>query len=237
MVKKVISEFIGTMLLVVFGCGTAVICNMYSSTITTMPFAFTIIPIALAFGLILTALCYTIGRVSGAHVNPAVSIAMAIDGRMSVFECVEYITAQVVGALAGAEIIGLITGSYKSLGANGFDSLSALSAITTVQVALVVELVLTFIFVLVVLSVTDKEENKNAGLIIGLTLTLVHIFGIPLTGTSVNPARSLGPAILTGGEAFSQLWVFIIAPIAGAILAALFYKFIIKEPVKKAKKS
>lgn len=236
MVKKIIAEFVGTMLLVLFGCGTAVICNMYASTITTMPFAFTILPIALAFGLILMVLCYTIGKVSGSHVNPAVSIAMAIDGRMSVFECVEYIVAQILGAIAGAEALGLIMGSYESLGANGFDSLSALSTITTVQVAIAVEVILTFVFVLVVLCATEKDDNKNAGLIIGLALVLVHIFGIPLTGTSVNPARSLGPALFTGGTAFSQVWVFIIAPIAGGILSALFYKFVLKEKAEKKSK-
>lgn len=234
MIKKLISEFVGTMLLVFFGCGTAVICNTYVAKVSNYPLAFTIIPIALAFGLVLIALCYTIGKVSGSHVNPAVSIAMLIDGRMDIIECIEYIFVQILGALSGAGILSFIMGSTESLGANGYDMQSALSGITTLPVAFVVEIILTFIFVLVVLTTTAKDDNKNAGLAIGLTLTLVHILGIPFTGTSVNPARSLGPAILTGGTAFNQVWVFVLAPVIGAIIAALFYKFIICDEPQKA---
>lgn len=236
MIKKLISEFVGTMLLVFFGCGTAVICNTYVTKVSNYPLAFTILPIALAFGLILMALCYTIGKVSGSHVNPAVSIAMLINGRMDVIECIEYIFVQILGALCGAGILSYIMGTTASLGANGYDMQSALSGITTLPVAFIVEIILTFIFVMVVLSTTAKDENNNAGLVIGLTLTLVHILGIPFTGTSVNPARSLGPAILTGGTAFNQVWVFVLAPIIGAVLAALFYKYIINEETTKTSK-
>lgn len=229
MIKKFISEFVGTLLLVFFGCGTAVAANKYVASVFREGLSFNMLLIAFAFGLILMALVYTIGRVSGSHVNPAVSIACLIDGRISVLECVYYIIAQVVGGIAGAMLLSFIFASNASLGANGYGALSALGTTTTLQVALVIELILTFIFVLVVLA-TTKKENCFSGLAIGLTLTLVHIMGLPFTGTSVNPARSIGPAIITGGLALEQLWVFIVAPIVGGILAALFYKYVIATP-------
>lgn len=237
MIRKFISEFVGTMLLVIFGCGTAVAANTYVTSVAGVALPFTMLLIACAFGLVLTALVYTIGKVSGCHVNPAVSIAALIDGRVTVFECVYYVCAQILGGITGAAILAWIMGASTSLGANAFyldtaPTLSALGSITTLPVALVVEMILTFIFVLVVLS-TTKKENCNSGIVIGLTLTLVHIFGLPFTGTSVNPARSIGPAIFQGGVALEQLWVFIVAPIAGAILAALFYRFVISEPTTK----
>lgn len=229
MVRKLISEFVGTMLLVLFGCGTAVAVNTYVFSIYNISLPFTMLIIALAFGLVLTAIIAMIGNVSGAHVNPAVSIAMAIDKRMSIIECVEYVIVQILGGIVGAEILGIIFGGYTSLGANGYGTLSALGEITTVATAIIVEILLTFTFVLVVLAVSAKQDKGTNGIVIGLTLALVHMFGIPFTGTSVNPARSIGPAIFTRGDALSQLWVFILAPIVGAILAALFYKFVIKE--------
>lgn len=237
MIRKFISEFVGTMLLVIFGCGTAVAANTYVTSVAGVALPFTMLLIACAFGLVLIALVYTIGRVSGCHVNPAVSIAALIDGRVTVFECVYYVAAQILGGITGSAILAWIMGSSATLGANSYyldtaPTLSALGSITTLPVALVVEMILTFIFVLVVLS-TTKKENCNSGIVIGLTLTLVHIFGIPFTGTSVNPARSIGPAIFTGGVALEQLWVFIVAPIAGGILAALFYRFVIAEPAAK----
>ena len=229
MVRKLISEFVGTMLLVIFGCGVAVATNGYVAGIFGAGLPFTIVAISLAFGLVLTALVYTIGNVSGCHVNPAVSLAKAIDKRMNVIECIEYIVVQILGGIVGAIILAMIFGSYQSLGANGFDTLSALPSITTMPVAILVEIILTFTFVLVVLAVSAKKDNHSNGLVIGLTLTLVHIMGLPFTGTSVNPARSIGPALFTGGEAFAQLWVFILAPVIGAIFAALFYRFVIKS--------
>lgn len=251
MIRKLISEFIGTMLLVVFGCGTAVAANQYVTTIFGVGLPFNMLLISAAFGLVLMALVYTIGKVSGCHVNPAVSVACCIDGRMSIVECVEYIVFQVLGAICGAAILGLIFGGFTSLGANGYDTLSALPAITTLRTAIIVEVILTFVFVLVVLSATAKESD-NAGIVIGLALALVHILGLPFTGTSVNPARSLGPALFTGGVARSQVWVFIVAPLIGGIMAALFYKLVIapsdeyeiveivedeEEPKKEVKKS
>ena len=244
MIRKFVSEVVGTMLLVLFGCGTAVAANKYVGTAFgsgTVALAFNMVLIALAFGLILMALAYTIGKVSGAHVNPAVTIAMLIDGRIDIFECVYYIVAQILGAVAGAALLGFFMGSYESLGVNGFGTVSALLGdIVTMPVALILEIILTFVFVLVVLAVSADEENKSGGLIIGLALALVHIFGLPFTGTSVNPARSIGPALLTNATntlARSQLWVFIVGPLIGGVLAALFYKFVVVEKdVKKSKK-
>lgn len=237
MIKKFISELVGTMLLVFFGCGTAVALNIYLTAVYGIAYPFTLLPIALAFGLSLTAIVYTIGKVSGAHVNPAVSIACLINGRIKVFECIYYIIAQILGAISGSAILAWMFGAKTGLGANGFDTASEIFKVAQVAVtepiALVVEIILTFIFVLVVLS-TTKKENHFSGLAIGLTLTLVHIFGIPITGTSVNPARSIGPAIFVNGVAMEQLWVFIVGPLAGAILAALFYRFVINATDKKA---
>ncbi len=232
MIKKFISEFIGTLLLVFFGCGAAVALNQYVGSIYTGSLVFNLVAIALAFGLALVAIIAIFGNISGAHVNPAVSIASLIDGRISIGECCYYIGAQLLGGVAGAGILSMIFGSAESLGANLYETSSALGAMVTTNVAFIVELMLTFVFVLVVLSVT-KKENNCSGVIIGLTLTLVHIFGLPFTGTSVNPARSLGPALLTGGVAMEQLWLFILAPMVGGVLAGLLYRFVLNLDEKK----
>ena len=220
--KKYISEFVGTMMLVLLACGVAVVvgCSTPAGIIAT----------ALAFGLVIVAMAYSIGNVSGCHINPAVSISMVVAGKMEVKECVKYVISQFLGALAGAAILGLLLGSFDMLGANGFGSLLPNGIEVTWYIALIVEIILTFVFVTAILGVTDKKENGHAtGIVIGLTLTLVHLFGIPFTGTSVNPARSFGPALLQVGKALSQVWVFIVAPIIGSILAGLFYKFILKK--------
>ena len=210
--KKLICEFVGTMMLVLIACGVAAITG--GSLVET----------SLAFGLVIVAMAYSIGNVSGCHINPAVSLGMAIDGRMSWKEFAEYVGAQILGAIAGSALLGVLLRGYSVLGANGY------SGKITVWIALLVEVILTFVFVLTILAVTDKKENGHAtGIVIGLTLTLVHLLGIPFTGTSVNPARSIGPALLQGGDALKQVWVFILAPLAGAMLAALFYKYIIKK--------
>lgn len=210
--RKYICEFVGTMMLVLLACGVAVATDVhYLGT-------------ALAFGLVIVAMAYSIGNVSGCHINPAVSFGMAISGRMSWKECAKYVVAQVLGAIAGAALLGVILRSFNALGANSY------GGNVTVWIALLVEVILTFVFVLTILGVTDKKENGHAtGIIIGLTLTLVHLFGIPFTGTSVNPARSIGPALLQGGNALCQVWVFILAPLVGAALAALFYKHVLKK--------
>lgn len=211
--KKLVCEFVGTLVLVLIACGVAVATEVhYLGT-------------ALAFGLVIIAMAYTIGNVSGCHINPAVSLGMAMTGRMSWQEFFEYTAAQILGAITGSALLGVILRSFKELGANTYGGTSV-----TVWIALLVEVILTFIFVLTVLTVTAKKDNGHAsGIIIGLTLTLVHLFGIPFTGTSVNPARSIGPALLQGGSALSQLWVFILAPFIGAALASLFYKNVLKK--------
>ena len=228
MIRKFISEFVGTMLLVFFGCGTAVALNNYFAGMGSISLPYTLLVVSLAFGLILVALIAVLGRVSGCHVNPAVSIACLINGRMSIFECVYYIGAQIIGGIAGAGLLALIFGNTASLGANFFEAptTSSLGALVTPQIAIIVEIILTFTFVLTVLGAT-KKENSASGLVIGLALTLVHLMGMVFTGTSVNPARSIGPALFTGGTALSQLWVFILAPMVGGILAALFYRLVI----------
>lgn len=218
--RKYISEFIGTMVLVLFGCGVAVVSG--GNLVAT----------ALAFGLAIVACAYAIGGISGCHVNPAVSLAMLIRGDIDIVDFCFYVISQVLGALAGAGILYLILSGTDlgtaALGTNGFGELSS----TNISIfgALAVEIVLTFVFVYTILGVTsDKKYANVSGLVIGLTLTFVHLLGINLTGTSVNPARSLGPAIIAGGEAFSQVWLFIIAPLIGACLAAVVFRLLNQE--------
>ncbi len=227
--KKYLAEFIGTAVLVIGGCGTAVAVNAVTlSKGGAVPTAATIVAIALAFGLSIVAMAYSIGNVSGCHINPAVSLGVLINGGMSVKDFIGYVIAQLAGATAGAGGLWIVFGSNANLGANGYgENVSALGM--NALRAGMVEVVLTFIFVLAVLGVTSKVENgKIAGLVIGLTLTFVHLIGISFTGTSVNPARSFGPAILQGGMALRQLYVFIIAPLVGAAIAALVHRFILK---------
>lgn len=213
LVKKAVAEFIGTLVLVLVACGVA------SVTGCKFPQA-GYVATALAFGLVIVAMAYSIGNISGCHINPAVSIAMLISGRMSVKDFFVYIAAQFAGAIAGAGILAYFVGSTDSLGQNGLFNDDLVKS-------LVVEAVLTFIFVLAILGVTSKKENSSvAGLVIGLSLVLIHLIGIPFTGTSVNPARSLGPALLVGGDALANVWVFIAAPLVGGVLAALVYKFL-----------
>jgi MIP family channel proteins len=227
--KKLISEFIGTLVLVVFGCGSAVAANtLMGSNGAAMPLGYTTLLIAFAFGLTIVAMAYSIGNISGCHINPAVSLAMLINKKMEMNEFIGYVIAQVSGAIAGAGILVAIFGSNTALGTNGFGEASAMGA--DLGVAFLVEVILTFVFVIAILGVTSKTENGAVvGIVIGLSLVLVHILGIPFTGTSVNPARSLGPALLAGGEALKQVWLFIAAPLVGAALAAFVYKFISAE--------
>ncbi len=211
--KKYIAEFTGTMMLTLIACGVAVATGVnYVGT-------------ALAFGLVIVTMAYSIGNVSGCHINPAVSLGMALTGKMTWNEFYKYVIAQVLGAITGSALLGVILQSFTSLGANGYDGTSV-----TVWIALLVEVILTFVFVLTILGVTDKKENGHVtGIVIALSLTLVHLFGLPFTGTSVNPARSIGPALLQGGDALCQVWVFILAPMVGAALAAYFYKYVLKN--------
>lgn len=208
--KKYLAEFIGTLVLVLFACGVAAV------TGCVFPEA-GYIATALAFGLVIVAMAYSIGNVSGCHINPAVSIAMLVSGKINGKDFLGYVIAQFAGAIAGAAILMYLLGSNAALGQNGLYDGDILKS-------LIVEIILTFVFVLSILGVTAKAENgKVAGLVIGLSLTLVHLLGIPFTGTSVNPARSFGPALLVGGEALSSVWVFIAAPLVGGVLAALVY--------------
>ncbi len=210
--RKYIAEAVGTMLLTLVACGIAVTSGV------------DLVGTSLAFGLVIVAAAYSIGNVSGCHINPAVSIALLVAGKMTTKECLRYIAAQVVGAFVGSLLLALLLGGFGALGANG------LVGNTTVWVALVVEVILTFVFTTTILGVTDKKENGHVtGIVIGLTLVLVHLFGLPFTGTSVNPARSLAPAVLQGGDALCNVWIFILAPIVGAVLAGLFYKYVLKE--------
>lgn len=219
--KRLCAEFLGTMILVVFGCGTAVLIPVQFS-------GFGIVSAALAFGLALVAMAYSIGNVSGCHINPAVSLAMLMTKRMDFKDFISYVCAQFLGGIAGGGVLALI---YKggSLGANGYGAeLSMIGA--GLRAAIVIEVILTFVFVFLILYVTShKKYSGISGIVIGLTLTLVHLFGIPFTGVSVNPARSFGPALfaaLCGDSVYlSQAWVFIVAPMAGAAIAALVYTF------------
>ena len=214
--RKYVAEFIGTFVLVLMSCGVAVVTGA------------DVVATSLAFGLSIVAMAYSIGNVSGCHVNPAVSFAMLIAKKMSVKDFVGYVIAQVLGAIAGAAVLGVLLGSFTALGADGFGAEGQLA--TNAGLAILVEVILTFVFVTAILGVTSKAENgKVAGLVIGLTLVLVHLLGIAFTGTSVNPARSLGPALLQGGEALKQVWVFILAPLVGGAIAALAHTYIAEE--------
>lgn len=227
MLKKSICECIGTAVLVLFGCGTAVILGGNT------------VGIALAFGLAIIAMAYAIGNISGCHVNPAVSLAMLINKKMTIKEFVFYVIAQVIGAFVGIGILYFILSSSSAvsdaggvatigLGTNGFADKSNIGM--NMIGAFVVEVVLTFVFIYTILGVTSNEKMSSiAGIVIGLTLTFVHIIGINLTGTSVNPARSLAPAVIIGGEALKQVWLFIVAPFVGATLSAFTFKFLNKE--------
>ena len=231
--NKYVAEFIGTAVLVIFGCGSAVAANtLLGNAGQHIQLAFSTLLIAFAFGLSIVAMAYSVGNISGCHVNPAVSFGMLVAGRMTKKDFVGYVIAQFLGATAGAAVLAFILGSTASLGTNGFGKASAMGI--GASTAVVVEVVLTFVFVFAILGVTSKPEFSNvAGLVIGLTLTLVHILGVPFTGTSVNPARSFGPALLSGGLAMQQLWVFIVGPLVGAFLAAFAYGALTNKQASK----
>jgi len=221
--KKMACEFIGTAVLVLFGCGTAVFANCGVDN----PGGW--ILTALAFGLSIVAMAYVIGNVSGCHVNPAVSFSMAIRKVITWKEFLFYVIAQVAGAFAGSGLLYAFVSmndqfeKVEHLGENGFGHIGMWGAFLA-------EVILTFVFVYLINGVTSDSTKSNcAGLMIGLTLTFVHILGIPLTGTSVNPARSLAPAVLLGGEALTSVWVFIVAPLIGAAIAAFVFKGLNEE--------
>ena len=224
--KKYVAEFIGTLVLVLFGTGIAVVSG--GDLVAT----------SLAFGLAIVAEAYVIGGISGCHVNPAVSLAMLLSKKLSAKDVAYYVLAQVLGAIAGTTVLFIILSSTDlgtaALGANYFGELSA-NNISLVG-ALVTEIVLTCVFVYTILGVTsDDKYSSVAGIVIGLTLTFVHLIGIPLTGTSVNPARSLAPALFLGGTALKQVWLFIVAPLLGGTGAACLFNLLNESPKKKGK--
>jgi aquaporin Z len=215
--KKYVAEFIGTFVLVFFACGTAAVVGCSASAGTGYLLT------ALAFGLVIVAMAYSIGNISGCHINPAVSIAMLVSKKMSVQDFIGYVVAQFAGSIVGAAVLMLFVGKESGLGANALYNGS-------IGLSLLIEIILTFVFVLSILGVTSKVENGSvAGIVIGLSLTLVHILGISFTGTSVNPARSFGPALFVGGAALANVWVFIVAPLVGGVLAALVYGWLTAE--------
>jgi aquaporin Z len=226
---KLIAEFIGTMVLVLMGCGSAVIGGANGST------GVGLLGIAFAFGLSVVAMAYAIGHISGCHINPAISIGMVVVGRMKASECVGYVISQILGAIAGAGILYLIASGkpgfdiVNGLGQNGYGIASPQNY--TMAAGFIAEVVFTAIFLLVIFGSTSTKNIHGgfAGLAIGLSLVLIHIVGIPVTGVSVNPARSIGPAIFVGGTALTQLWMFIVAPILGSIIAAIIWRFFVER--------
>lgn len=219
--KKYVAEFIGTFTLVLFGCGTAVVAGKSVG----------ILGIAFAFGFALIAMAYGIGPISGCHINPAVSLGVYVAGRMTAKDLIGYIVSQFLGALAGAGVLslianGLLTGysvAASGLGQNGWGP--GYLAGYSLGAAVVFEFVATLLFVVVILGATQKAApSQMAGLAIGITLVVIHIFGINITGVSVNPARSLGPALLVGGQALSQVWLFLVVPSLSGVLAGVLFR-------------
>jgi aquaporin Z len=224
--KKYAAEFIGTFSLVLFGCGSAVI----AGTSSVGPSGIGLLGIAVAFGFAVVAMAYAIGGISGCHINPAVTIGVLTAGRMTVKDAMRYIIAQCLGGILGAAVLYLIASGQPGftmpewgLGANGWGE--GYLGNYNILSAFMIEAVMTFLFIFVILGTTSKFGNSAmAGLAIGVTLMLIHLVAIPVTGTSVNPARSLGPALFSGGKALAQLWLFIVAPIIGAVVSALIWR-------------
>lgn len=225
--SKFAAELLGTLVLVLFGCGAAVLGG--TDHVGQLG-------IALAFGFAIVAMAYGIGPISGCHVNPAVSLAVFVAGRMSAKDMVIYWVAQFIGATIGAAILWYIAkggGIVSELGRNGWGP--GYLGQFSMEAALVFEIVMTAIFVVVILGATGENSAPGfAGLAIGITLAVIHIVGIQVTGVSVNPARSFGPAVLVGGAALSQLWLFIVAPAVGAIIGGLLYRLKVLKPVGAA---
>lgn len=227
--KKLIAEFIGTFWLVLGGCGSAVLAAAFPEV------GIGLVGVSLAFGLTVLTIAYSLGHISGAHLNPAVSIGLWVGGRFNSKDLLSYIIAQVFGAIAAAGVLYIIaTGNGSSINgfaANGYETLSPGGYSLTA--AFVTEVVMTFLFLIIILGATDARAPKGfAGIAIGLALTLIHLISIPVTNTSVNPARSTSQALFVGGEYVGQLWLFWIAPIIGAVLAGVVYNYLGKEETK-----
>ncbi len=225
--KKLISELFGTFCLVLFGCGAAAVAGGSIGAVSGLG----LLGISLAFGLAVVAMAYAIGPISGCHINPAISVGMLVAGKLSVKDTVGYVIAQCIGALLGALVLSIILKGQAGFeagewayGSNGWGE--GYLGNYSMQSAFIAELVFTAIFLIVIHAVTSKLGNATmAGLAIGITLVLIHMVVIPVTGTSVNPARSFGPAMLAQGMALQQLWLFIVAPLAGGILGTLIWKY------------
>ena len=213
--RACIAECIGTAVLVFFGCGTActIGCDVTGGYLAT----------AVAFGLVIVAMAYSIGNISGCHINPAVTLGLFIANKISLKDSVSYWVSQFIGGIIGGGLLLIFFPKASGLGTNGLYK-------DDIFMSLLIEVILTFVFVLAILGVTSKVKNDQiSGLVIGLTLTLVHILGIGFTGTSVNPARSFGPALFAGGDALKNVWVFIVAPLIGAAIAAFCWKYLSKN--------
>ena len=226
--KKYLAELIGTFVLVLGGCGSAVIAGDYIGKLG----------IALAFGLTVLVMVYTIGRISGCHINPAITVAMWVAGKIKSKDAVFYIIFQCVGAIIAAAVLLAIAHGLPgySLDANGLgqNGYGAHYSGYSIAACFIFEFVFTALFLFVIFGSTHKAAPAGfAGISIGLALTLIHLVGIPITGTSVNPARSLGPAIFVGGDALSHLWLFIVAPILGAVVAAVCWKAVFEKEEKE----
>ena len=218
--KKYLAELVGTFVLTLLGCGTAVSLNCGVDTAS-------VVGTACAFGLAVVAMAYTIGGISGCHINPAISLGVFLSGKMSAKDCGLYMVFQVIGAILAAAVLYLLVSTSPELAQGTKTGANACAG--TVTNGLIAEIVLTTLFVLVVLGATSKTNgatNNFAGLAIGLSLILIHLVGIHYTGTSVNPARSIGPALFECGDALNQLWVFIVGPFVGAAIAAGIWKVI-----------
>jgi len=225
--KKYCAELIGTFVLVFMGCGSAMFLGPGVGEGH--------LAVALAFGLSIVAMAYVIGNISGCHINPAVSLAMLMRKKLSGTDFIGYVVAQTAGAIGAAGVLKLLL-SRGLVDKAGWLGSNAVAGAGGVWGALLVELILTFIFIFVILGVTsDDKKGDVAGIVIGLTLTFVHIVGIPLTGTSVNPARSIGPAIFAGSGALSNLWVFIVGPLVGAIAAVVAFSLLAPKEALKEK--
>jgi len=228
---KFIAELVGTFSLVLFGCGAAAVAGV--DTLAGLS-GLGLLGISLAFGLAVVVMAYAIGGISGCHINPAITISMLVAGKINPKDAVSYIIAQFIGAaLASFVLMQLLSGQAGfemgeyALGANGWGA--EYQNGFNMTSAFIAEAVLTFLFLFVIFATTSKWGNSTmAGLAIGLTLVLIHLVAIPITGTSVNPARSFGPAIFAGGAALSQLWLFIVAPVLGGVVSALFWKIVEK---------
>ena len=221
--KKYLAELVGTMVLVLMGCGSAI----FNGGCGTSAQVFMV---AVAFGLAVVSMAYTIGGVSGCHINPAITLGCMLSGRMESKEGVMYMLFQVIGAFIGSTLLWVLTSNIDMQYATTTGANACASGVSLTG-GLIAEIIFTFVFVLVVLGTTDSKKGAGnfAGLAIGLSLVLVHIVCIPITGTSVNPARSIAPAIFNGGEALSQLWVFIVGPFIGAALSAIVWKMVGEE--------